>query len=177
MFKISKKLPVRTASTLLIIAGIFLLVRNYYLVPTSQKAAYEKDLQGVFRETFNAMYDFSNEDFGYKAKIITADQYKKAWSTLGTRVTSIRDKELLLLASSKRFKDERLQMHYEGLGYVVEAVNIIEGLFEDKGQEADPIGTAQDKITQGLVLINKAEGNETDKVELMPQDKVKQNTI
>lgn len=152
-------LNLKVVSTALILVGVALIIWSVVAVPTGQRNKYEESLMSLFKERDLALYSFTNSDFGYKRGIITASQYKQAWRDLGSTFKGIRDREELLIPTGKEFKDERILLHHEGLGYVIEAVSIIDGIFEDKEQEANPLGAANAKLEKGMQLINKAEGN------------------
>lgn len=154
-----KLLNLKVVSTILILIGIALVVWSGVIVPTQKRNKYEQSLMSLFKERDLAMYEFTNSDFGYKRGLISADGYKRAWRSLGATFKGIRDREELLIPIGKKFKDERIYLHHEGLGYIIEAVGIIDGVFEDREQEANPLGAANKKLEQGLELINRAEGN------------------
>lgn len=159
---VSRKLSLlnlKLVSTLLILVGVVLVIWSGVVVPTQKRNKYEQSLMSLFKERDLAMYEFTNSDFGYKRGVISVDTYKQAWRTLGSTLKGIRDREELLLPTGKEFKDERVYLHHEGLGNIIEAVSIIDGVFEDREQEDNPLGEANKKLEKGLELINKAEGN------------------
>ena len=115
-------LNLKVVSTVLILTGVALVVWSGVAVPTQQRNKYESSLMSLFKERDLAMYEFTNSDFGYKRGIISADQYKQAWRALGSTLRGIRDREELLLPTGKAFNDERVYLHHEGLGYIVETL-------------------------------------------------------
>lgn len=159
---VRRKVTLYRFSNLLILAGAVLFIWQAVIVPTQERNRYERNLQSLFKERNLAVYEFTNDDFGYKKGLITADRYKESWRTLGSLFRGIREREKLLLEDGKRFKDERIYRHHEGLGYVIQAVDIIEGFFEDEEQEANPLAAAGRRLQQGLELINKAEDSQND---------------
>lgn len=152
-------LNLKLVSTVLILVGIALVIWSVVAIPTKQRNQYEESLMSLFKERDLALYSFTNSDFGYKRGIITADEYKQAWRDLGSTLKSVKDREELLIPTGKEFGDERILLHHDGLGYIIEGVGIINGVFEDSSQESDPIGAANAKLEKGLQLINRAEGN------------------
>lgn len=136
---------------------VLVLALGFWYIKLYLPNSFSKQFEPLLQKTYESLNRFSDADLDYMAGRINADAYRKSWNTLGNEIEAVRNKEAQLLKSPQYRTFKRLNLHYEGLGYIYEATRIVKGFMEDEEQQADPLGSARRILINGLNLIKEAE--------------------